>query len=78
MHYPTHSLAYLVCVTGERITNVSCLGWAGQKLPAKLQEGEDLLQRSHVDASLAMSIPGIGAHHSALKGREQLDVPNIG
>ena len=27
MHYPTHSTAFLVGVTGERITHVSCLGW---------------------------------------------------
>jgi predicted dehydrogenase len=27
MHYPTHSLAFLVGVTGERVTHVSCLGW---------------------------------------------------
>jgi len=38
MHYPTHSLAYLVGVTGERITKVSCLGWADQKLLAKLHK----------------------------------------
>lgn len=31
MHYPTHSLGYLVGVTGERITKVSCLGWAGSR-----------------------------------------------
>jgi predicted dehydrogenase len=27
MHYPTHSIAFLVGVTGERVTDVSCLGW---------------------------------------------------
>jgi predicted dehydrogenase len=27
MHYPTHSLGYLVGVTKERIVKVSCLGW---------------------------------------------------
>ena len=27
MSYPTHSLGFLVGVTGERITRVSCLGW---------------------------------------------------
>jgi predicted dehydrogenase len=27
MNYPTHSLGFLVGVTGERITRVSCLGW---------------------------------------------------
>jgi predicted dehydrogenase len=31
MLYPTHSLGYLVGVTGERITKVSCLGWAGSR-----------------------------------------------
>ncbi len=31
-HYPTHSLGFLVGVTGERITRVSCLGW-GTKHP---------------------------------------------
>jgi len=31
MLYPTHSLGYLVGVTGERITKVSCLGWAGNR-----------------------------------------------
>jgi predicted dehydrogenase len=29
MWYPTHSLGYLVGVTRERITKVSCLGWGG-------------------------------------------------
>ncbi len=27
MHYPTHCVAFLVGVTGERLTSVSCLGW---------------------------------------------------
>lgn len=27
MHYPTHCTAYLVGVTGERMTHVSCVGW---------------------------------------------------
>jgi len=27
MHYPTHSTAHLVCVTGERLTEVVCHGW---------------------------------------------------
>ena len=27
MHYPTHCTAHLVSVTGERLTDVSCLGW---------------------------------------------------
>ncbi len=27
MHYPTHSTAFLTGVTGERITEVSCMGW---------------------------------------------------
>ncbi len=27
MHYPTHSTAFHVGVTGERLTKVSCLGW---------------------------------------------------
>ena len=31
MHYPTHSLGFLVGVTRERITKVSCLGWAGSR-----------------------------------------------
>jgi predicted dehydrogenase len=31
MLYPTHSTGYLVGVTGERITRVSCLGWDGGK-----------------------------------------------
>ncbi len=29
MLYPTHSLGFLVGVTGERVRKVSCLGWAG-------------------------------------------------
>ena len=37
MHYPTHSLAYLVGVSGERISRVACLGWADQHLLAKLE-----------------------------------------
>jgi len=27
MHYPTHCTAHLVSVTGERLTEVSCIGW---------------------------------------------------
>jgi hypothetical protein len=27
MHYPTHCTAHLVSVTGERLTDVSCIGW---------------------------------------------------
>src|SRR5690606_25241919 len=27
MHYPTHCTAHLLGVTGERITEVTCLGW---------------------------------------------------
>jgi predicted dehydrogenase len=27
MHYPTHCTAHLIGVTGERLTEVSCLGW---------------------------------------------------
>ncbi len=27
MHYPSHSTAFLTGVTGERITEVSCMGW---------------------------------------------------
>jgi hypothetical protein len=38
MHYPTHSLAYVVGVTGERMAKVSCLGMADQKLLAKLHK----------------------------------------
>jgi predicted dehydrogenase len=35
MLYPTHSLGFVVGVTGERITQVSCLGWGDQALIAK-------------------------------------------
>ncbi|HID74995.1 MAG TPA: Gfo/Idh/MocA family oxidoreductase [Planctomycetaceae bacterium] len=31
MLYPTHCTGYLVGVTGERVTKVSCLGWHGEK-----------------------------------------------
>lgn len=27
MHYPTHCTAHLISVTGERLTEVSCIGW---------------------------------------------------
>ncbi len=33
MLYPTHSLGYVVGVTGERITRVSCLGWGNADSP---------------------------------------------
>lgn len=33
MHYPTHCTAFLIAVTGERLTEVSCLGW-GDESPA--------------------------------------------
>jgi predicted dehydrogenase len=32
MHYPTHCTSFLIGTTGERLTNVSCLGW-GDKSP---------------------------------------------
>ncbi|WP_154855529.1 Gfo/Idh/MocA family protein [Cyclobacterium xiamenense] len=35
MHYPTHCTAFLISVTGERLSRVSCLGWG---------EGEGLLK----------------------------------
>lgn len=38
MHYPTHCTAYLVGVTGETMTNVSCNGW-GDDAPALLDNG---------------------------------------
>lgn len=34
MHYPTHSTGFLVGVTGERLTSVSCLGWTTPGEPA--------------------------------------------
>ncbi|MBI3464291.1 MAG: Gfo/Idh/MocA family oxidoreductase [Planctomycetes bacterium] len=33
MHYPTHSVAFLTGVTGERVTHVSCLGWGSGDHP---------------------------------------------
>ncbi len=30
MHYPTHCTAFLVGVTGERLTEVSCVGWGDE------------------------------------------------
>ena len=33
MHYPTHSTAFLVGVTHERLTHVSCLGWGSPECP---------------------------------------------
>ena len=30
MHYPTHSTAFLISVTGERLTEVACIGWGGE------------------------------------------------
>ena len=27
MHYPTHCTAFLIAVTGERLTEVNCMGW---------------------------------------------------
>lgn len=30
MHYPTHCTAFLVSVTGERLTEVSCMGWGDE------------------------------------------------
>jgi predicted dehydrogenase len=27
MHYPTHCTSFLISVTGERLTSVSCMGW---------------------------------------------------
>ena len=35
MLYPTHSLGYLVGVTGERVRKVSCLGWEGTRSELK-------------------------------------------
>lgn len=36
MHYPTHSLGFVVGVTRERITTVSCLGWGDREKMARL------------------------------------------
>jgi predicted dehydrogenase len=33
MHYPTHSTGFLVGVTKERFTEVSCLGWTDSTIP---------------------------------------------
>lgn len=33
MHYPAYCIAFLIAVTGERLTEVSCLGW-GDESPA--------------------------------------------
>ncbi len=30
MHYPTHSTAFLIGVTGERLTRVQCVGWGDE------------------------------------------------
>jgi predicted dehydrogenase len=30
MHYPTHCTAHLISVTGERLTEVTCLGWGDE------------------------------------------------
>jgi len=32
MHYPTHSTGFLVGVTRERLTEVSCLGWSNPRI----------------------------------------------
>jgi len=37
MYYPTHVTAFLVGVTGERITKVSCLGWGDVKVMRRLE-----------------------------------------
>jgi len=34
LNYPTHSTGYLVGVTGERLTEVSALGWGNPQVPA--------------------------------------------
>jgi predicted dehydrogenase len=35
MNYPTHCTSFLVSVTGERLTNVSCMGWGDDNLILK-------------------------------------------
>lgn len=30
MHYPTHCTSFLIAVTGERLTHVSCMGWGDE------------------------------------------------
>ncbi len=37
MQYPTHTTAFMLAVTGERIARVSCLGWGNPKVMGKLQ-----------------------------------------
>lgn len=41
MHYPTHSLGYLVGVTRERIRKVSCLGWGSREHPFLTENAYD-------------------------------------
>ena len=38
MHYPTHTTAFMLGVTGERIVKVSCLGWGDPQVMRKLQK----------------------------------------
>lgn len=39
--YPTHSTGFLVGVTGERFTHVSCLGWGNPEIPGLLDAKND-------------------------------------
>jgi predicted dehydrogenase len=42
MHYPTHSMSFLVSVTGAHMTQVSCLGWVDRHEDGLFREGVNL------------------------------------
>jgi predicted dehydrogenase len=50
MHYPTHSTGLLVGVTGERLTKVSCLGWA----PMGEQSWQDNVYQNPFSSNMAL------------------------
>jgi predicted dehydrogenase len=55
-HYPTHSVSFLVGVTGERITEVACLGWGDRKLLGKMKR--DLEKNPFADETALMRTSG--------------------
>ncbi len=57
MLYPTHSLGYLVGVTRERVTRISCLGWRGNRQCGPKTPGQVRVSKKVTAKSMAARNP---------------------
>ncbi len=68
MHYPTHCTAHLIGVTGERLTEVTCIGWGDGDLILKDNEyrnpfwNETALFKTSRGTSFRVAVWWKGAH----------------